>query len=126
MNCLAWNYRGLGNLRTVQELARLVRAKVPFVVFLIETWQDDGPLERLRCQLQFENKFVANSRNKGGGLCLFWKQEVNLRVSSFSPSHIDAIINENQDDAWRLTSFYGAPETQNREESWTLLRRLNS
>jgi hypothetical protein len=98
MNYLAWNCRGLGNLRTVQELARLVRAKDPSVVFLIETWQDDGPLERLRCQLQFENKFVANSRNKGGGLCLFWKQEVNLRVSSFSPSHIDAIINENQDD----------------------------
>uniref|UniRef100_A0A2N9IJ19 Endonuclease/exonuclease/phosphatase domain-containing protein n=1 Tax=Fagus sylvatica TaxID=28930 RepID=A0A2N9IJ19_FAGSY len=83
MNCLAWNCRGLGNPRTVQELARLVRAQDPNVVFLIETWQDDGPLERLRCQLLFENKFVAKSKNK-------------------------------------------APETQNREESWTLLRRLNS
>jgi hypothetical protein len=95
-------------------------------MFLIETWQDDGPLERLRCQLQFENNFVANSRNKGGGLCLFWKKEVNLRVHSFSPSHIDAIINESQFDSWRLTGFYGALETQQREASWALLRRLNS
>ena len=95
-------------------------------MFLIETWQDAGPLERLRCQLLFENKFVANSRNKGGGLCLFWKKEINLKVSSFSPSHIDAIINENQNNVWRLTGFYGAPETRNREESWDLLRRLNS
>uniref|UniRef100_A0A2N9H3A9 Uncharacterized protein n=1 Tax=Fagus sylvatica TaxID=28930 RepID=A0A2N9H3A9_FAGSY len=88
--------------------------------------EDDGPLERLRCQLQFDNKFVACSRNNGGGLCLFWKAAVNLRVQSFSASHIDAIVNENQTDAWRLTGFYGAPETHLREESWTLLRRLSS
>uniref|UniRef100_A0A2N9IMV6 Uncharacterized protein n=1 Tax=Fagus sylvatica TaxID=28930 RepID=A0A2N9IMV6_FAGSY len=110
----------------LQEIARLVRAQDPSVVFLIETWQDDGPLERLRCQLHFENKFVASSRNKGGGLCLFWKAEVKLRMQSFSHSHIDAIVNENQPDAWRLTGFYGALETHLREESWTLLRRLSS
>ena len=126
MNCLAWNCRGLGNPRTVQELARLVRAKNPAVVFLIETWQDEGPLERLRCSLQFANKFVTTSRNKGGGLCLFWKKEINLQVQSFSPSHIDATINETLPEAWRLTGFYGAPETQNREASWNLLRRLKS
>ena len=126
MNVLAWNCRGLRNPRTVQELARLVHAQDPSVVFLIETWQDDGPLERLRCQLQYENKFVASSRNKGGGLCLFWKKEVKLRVHSFSPSHIDSIINENQQDTWRLTGFYGAPETRNREDTWALLRRLSS
>uniref|UniRef100_A0A2N9G7B6 Reverse transcriptase domain-containing protein n=1 Tax=Fagus sylvatica TaxID=28930 RepID=A0A2N9G7B6_FAGSY len=126
MNCLAWNCRGLGNPRTVQEIARLVRAQDPSVVFLIETWQDEGPLERLRCQLQFENKFIAQSRNKGGGLCLLWKKEINLRVYSFSHSHIDAVVNENQPDAWRFTGFYGAPETHNREESWNLLRRLNA
>uniref|UniRef100_A0A2N9I833 Reverse transcriptase domain-containing protein n=1 Tax=Fagus sylvatica TaxID=28930 RepID=A0A2N9I833_FAGSY len=109
MNCLAWNCHGLGNPRTVQEIARLVRAQDPSVVFLIETWQDDGPLERLRCQLQFANKFVVKSRNKGGGLCLLWKNEVKLRVQSFSHSHIDAFVSENQPDAWHLTGFYGAP-----------------
>uniref|UniRef100_A0A2N9GDB5 Reverse transcriptase domain-containing protein n=1 Tax=Fagus sylvatica TaxID=28930 RepID=A0A2N9GDB5_FAGSY len=88
--------------------------------------EDDGPLERLRCQLQFENKFVANSRNKGGGLCLLWKKEIKLRVNSYSHSHIDAIVNENQQDTWRFTGFYGAPETHKRDESWNLLRRLNS
>jgi exonuclease III len=126
MNCLAWNCRGLGNPRTVQEIARLVRAQDPSIVFLIETWQDEGPVERLRCQLQFENKFIANSRNKGGGLCLLWKKEIKLRVISFSPSHIDAIVNENQSDTWRFTGFYRAPETHKREESWNLLQRLNA
>ncbi len=83
-------------------------------------------MERLRCQLQFENKFIAQSRNKGGGLYLLWKKEVKLRVYSFPHSHIDAVVNENQPDAWQFTGFYGAPETHNREESWNLLRRLNA
>ena len=76
MNCLAWNCRGLGNPRTIQELARLVRAQDPSVMFLIETWQDDGPLERLRCQLQFENNFFANNRNKGGGFVSFGRRKL--------------------------------------------------
>ena len=104
----------------------MVCAHDPSIVFLIETWQDEGSLERLRCQLQFDNKFVANSRKKGRGLCLLWKKCVNIRVHSFSPSHIDAIVDENSPNAWRFTGFYGAPEAHNREESWTLLRRLNS
>ncbi len=126
MNCLTWNCRGLGNLRTVQELARLVRAQDPTVVFFIETWQDDGPLERLQCHLQFDHKFVAKSKNKGGGLCMFWKAEVKLKVHSYSHSHIDAIISETESDAWHFIGFYGALETQHCEESWALLQRLNS
>ena len=126
MNCLTWNCRELGNPCTVQELARLVRAQDPTVVFLIETWQEEGPLERLRCFLNFDNKFVVKSRNKGGGLCLLWKGVVNARVQSFSHSHIDVIINETLHDAWRLTGFYGAPDTHRRGESWELLRRLKA
>uniref|UniRef100_A0A2N9GI95 Reverse transcriptase domain-containing protein n=1 Tax=Fagus sylvatica TaxID=28930 RepID=A0A2N9GI95_FAGSY len=66
MNCLAWNCHGLGNPRTVQELARLVRAQDPTVVFLIETWQDEGPLERLRYLLGFmEPQKPVNAKNHG-------------------------------------------------------------
>jgi hypothetical protein len=36
------------------------------------------------------------------------------------------VVDENSENAWRFTGFYGAPETHKREESWTLLRRLNS
>ena len=37
MNCIMWNFRGLGNPRTVQELTELVRNKDPEAVFVIET-----------------------------------------------------------------------------------------
>jgi hypothetical protein len=37
MIILSWNCRGLGNLRTVHYLSRMVREKKPEVVFLMET-----------------------------------------------------------------------------------------
>jgi hypothetical protein len=67
MNCIVWNCCGLGNPRTVQELAQMVRDKDPSAVFLIETWADEPQLELLRIQLHFANKLVVPRRNRGGG-----------------------------------------------------------
>uniref|UniRef100_A0A2N9I518 Reverse transcriptase domain-containing protein n=1 Tax=Fagus sylvatica TaxID=28930 RepID=A0A2N9I518_FAGSY len=50
MNCISWNYRGLRNQGTVQELAQLVREKDFSVLFLSETWMDEDRLEVLRCR----------------------------------------------------------------------------
>jgi hypothetical protein len=125
MNCLSWNCRGLGNPCTVQELTRLVRAKAPSAVFLIETWSNEDYLEILRCNLQFSNKFVVHSNKKGGGLALLWNVDLNVSIKSYSHNHIDAVINEGMSDAWRLTGVYGAPETHNRPKTWDLLRKLD-
>ena len=124
MNCISWNYRGLGNQGTIQELALLVREKDPSALFLSETWMDEDRLKVLRCRFQFKNKFVVKRINKGGGLFLFWKHSINLCISSYSLSHIDTIIDGNTDNPWRFTCFYGAPETHLRENSWNLLRTL--
>ena len=37
MSCLSWNYRGLGNPQTKDELVALIRNKDPKLVFLMET-----------------------------------------------------------------------------------------
>ena len=125
MKCISWNCRGLGNQATIQELANLVRLKDPSVLFLSETWMDEDRLEMLRCRFHFSNKFVVKRINKGGGLVLFWKYDFNLSIRSYSLSHIDSIVDSNSDQRWRLTCFYGAPETHLREHSWNLLRTLN-
>ena len=125
MNCISWNCRGLGNQGTVQELANLVRIKDPYVLFLSETWMDEDRLEVLRCHFHFSNKFVVNRINKVGGLVLFWRHDFNLSICSYSLSHIDTIVDRDSDHPWRLTFFYGAPETHLKERSWDLLRTLN-
>uniref|UniRef100_A0A2N9I5D1 Reverse transcriptase domain-containing protein n=1 Tax=Fagus sylvatica TaxID=28930 RepID=A0A2N9I5D1_FAGSY len=111
---------------TVQELASMVRVKAPSAVFLTETWSNDDYLEKIRCLLHFSSKLVVHSHNKGGGLVLFWNDEFNLTIKSYSPCHIDAIIREGSANAWRLTGVYGAPETHRRDETWALLRHLNT
>nr|POF12077.1 hypothetical protein CFP56_08844 [Quercus suber] len=54
-----------------------------------------------------------------GGLAMLWKEEVQSHVQSFSLSHIDALVDDgNEIGGWRLTGFYGNPETSKRFESW--------
>jgi len=93
MNCLSWNCRGLGNHRRVRELSELVKAKGPKIIFLMETKKKKSYLERLRCRLKFDNLFIVPRRNLSGGLALLWMNDVNLHVRTFSPRHIDAVVN---------------------------------
>ena len=124
MSLLVWNCRGLRNLRTEDQLADLVWPKDPSVVFIAETWTDKARLERVQRKIQFKNMFESPSRDKEGGLALFWKEDFPLDIETFSPNHIDSMINKNQVNEWRFTGFYGEPETQKRTESWAKLQQL--
>lgn len=57
---------------------------------------------------------------------LFWKKDCDILVDTFSPNHIDAIVNKGRDEEWRVTGFYGEPETRNHHVSWATLWRLKS
>ena len=46
-------------------------------------------------------------------------------VDSFSNYHIDAIVHGDAERAWRLTGFYGEPETSRHNEEWNMLRMLS-
>nr|POE64005.1 hypothetical protein CFP56_02038 [Quercus suber] len=68
---------------------------------------------------------VVPSKGRSGGLALLWKRDIRVEVQTFSENHIDAIIVPGRGSPrWRLTGFYGNPETSKREESWSLLTRL--
>ena len=82
-------------------------------------------LERIGRKIQFSNLFVAPRHNTRGGLALYWPEDMNVDVQTFSARHIDAIIELGVNDAWQFTGFYGDPETANRESSWSLLRLLS-
>ncbi len=120
-----WNCRELGIPGTVQELSRLVREKDPLVLFVVESRLDKARLEVLHCQFHFSSKLVVPRREQGEGLVMFWKQEAHVSIKSFSHHHINAIIDEDATNPWRLTGFYGAPETHRHHESWSLLRLLH-
>ena len=126
MSLLCWNCRRLGNQQTENQLANMVWAKDPSVVFLIETWTDEERLNRVQDRLKFKHKFIALRRNKSRGLVIFWKEDFDLTIETFSKNHIDATIKKNQLEEWRLTGFYGEPDTRLRHEAWSKLRNLKS
>ncbi|XP_050259968.1 uncharacterized protein LOC126705053 [Quercus robur] len=126
MSCLAWNCRGLGNLRTGRELVDIIRAKDPSVVFLAETLTDDARLELVQRNIDFDHRWVVPREGRSGGLALFWKSIVNLKVESSHRYFIDATIDKGTEGEWRLIGFYGEPETTRRWEAWDKLRQLNS
>ena len=74
---------------------------------------DEARLKDLLRNLDFGHKHVVSKVSRGKGLALLWKADFDLLVDTSSLNHIDAQINEGNDNTWRFTGFYGVPETHN-------------
>ena len=94
MNALCWNYRGIGNPRTVYTLRDQVRRWTPYLVFLVETKVKQNRMEKIKFSLGFSNGLIVPSRGRNGGLALLWSTLVNLEIKSYSQHHIDPIVTE--------------------------------
>ena len=53
MSCLSWNCRGLGNLRAVHALQRLISSQDPTVVFLCETKSNSRYMDLFAFKVEF-------------------------------------------------------------------------
>ena len=123
---LSLNCRGLGNPQTVNELHDLVRKKEPNIVFLMETRLQVRSLEWLRLRLRMKGCLGVERHGLGGGLALLWDSSVDVHIQSYSDHHINADVFQSDGIHWRITGFYGHPETSLRHRSWMLLRHLRS
>ncbi|XP_072063927.1 uncharacterized protein [Arachis hypogaea] len=63
--------------------------------------------------------------SRAGGLADLWDNFIQINVSFMSLNHIDMEVKaEQSEQIWRVTGFYGNPETTNKHESWNLLNTL--
>ena len=76
----------------------MVWAKDSFVMFIAETWIDKVRLELVQNRLKFRHKFEVPRKDKGGGLVIFWKEDFDLSIETFSKNHIDTT--KNKEDEW--------------------------
>ena len=42
----------------------------------------------------------VSGEGRGGGVVLFWKKDCGISMDTFSPNHIDAIVNKGKDEEW--------------------------
>ena len=128
MTTLAWNCRGLGIPQSVQALKDLVRAEDPMLVFVMKMKASISQMKKHNNKIyRHLQALIVPSDGKNGGLALLWKENVDVRVQSYSHSHIDAIVHDSSvNTTWRATGFYGHPDTAQRSSSWRLLETLNA
>lgn len=76
-------------------------------------------------ELGYTQGLAVSSNGHSGGLALLWKPETMVAIQGFSRWHIDAHITCNKTGiTWRITGFYGHPDTGKREETWSILESL--
>ena len=63
---------------------------------------------------------------RSGGLALFWKPNYKVQLLKFGKTFIDVSVENIEGKQWRVTGFYGFPESSRRRDSWNLLRLLAS
>ena len=98
-------------------LAELVRSRKPSFIFLIETLCSRSKLESIKVQLGYDGLFVVDRMGRSGGLALLWKGTNTVSLLKFSSNFIDAEVEVPELGKWRLTGFYGYPETSRWRES---------
>ncbi|XP_042964610.1 uncharacterized protein LOC122298825 [Carya illinoinensis] len=125
MNLLSWNCRGLGNPRAVRILNMLIKAKLPSLVFLLETKCSKSKVEAVKQLIKFDNCLVVDSVGSSGGLAMMWKNSLEVQLINFTRWHISVMVTDKRHNApWMLTGFYGHPVTSQRKISWNLLGAL--
>jgi hypothetical protein len=125
MMTLGWNSRGLGLPTTVQELVYLVQTYKPSLVFICGTRQRKERVENLRFRIGMKQCLHVKGDGKGGGLALYWTEDVTVDLLSFSNYHIDVHISGGPyDHMWRGTFIYGEPKPTDRHLMWTKLRQI--
>ncbi|CAL1408121.1 unnamed protein product [Linum trigynum] len=126
MKLLSLNCQGLGNPVAVSSFESVIRFHKPQVVFLMETKLSNDKWEKTRYELGFEDGDGVPADGNTGGLCLFWKKEVKIKVKISDKNHMDVKRKEADGDSkWRFIGVYGCPEKENHHLTWDLIRNLH-
>lgn len=89
MKTITWNVRGLEDSRAFKVLCDFLRHENPHVIFLMETKCSATLTNKLKLCLNFHGCFTVDCNGRSGGLCLLWRDSVDVSIRSFSLNHID-------------------------------------
>lgn len=81
-------------------------------------------MELIKRSCGFLNGIDVSVIGSKGGLSLGWKEDVKIQLKSFSNSHIDVEVTNDDSTNWHFTGFYDAPIESRRRDLWNLLRQL--
>ena len=92
MNVMVWNVQGIGNTWTSNALLSHVRKFSQDIVFLLESKLFSNQIPGLARKLGFLNFYGVDRVGFSGGLVLFWKDQIVMKINSTAMFYIDAFI----------------------------------
>ncbi|KAL8536143.1 hypothetical protein ACS0TY_011686 [Phlomoides rotata] len=125
MKYIVWNAQGLGSPHAFWYLQRLIAEFSPDLLFVSESKVPSSVGDKWRMLLNFDYFFGVDPCGRSGGLMLFWLNNINLYLGSYSSGHIDCCIS-GSDFNWYFTSFYGNPASNLCVNSWELICKISS
>jgi hypothetical protein len=108
----------------VQGLWDLHKVEEPDIPFLSETKMLEKEMDHFRWSLDMPNMCVVECKERSGGLALFWRKGVDVRVRWKGKYHIDVDVVESNGVKWRFTGIYGESKAGEKENTWRLLCTL--
>ena len=83
-------------------------------------------MEKVKFKIGLKNGLIVPSVGRSGGLAMLWSRDIIIEVQSYSRNFVEAVVTDPDSGfKWRITGFYGNPETYCRKESWDFLRSLS-
>ena len=127
MSVLAWNCRGVGTPPAIRTLTEEVKNQNPVVVFLSETKANTERMKGFQQKIGLTQGIIVPSDGMSGGLAMLWREGTDIRFKSCSHLHIDVVVHgESKGGPWRISGFYGHPDTSKRQSSWQLIEALHA
>jgi exonuclease III len=131
MKLLSWNCRGLGQSSAVRELKQIILTHKPDIMFLTETKFLTADFKKKANSFGncFSNHFIVDctmsTRNRSGGLAMFWCNNVNITIVGYNNNMIDCyVMSDNNSSNWRATDIYGFPQQDKKVMTCELINNL--
>lgn len=125
---ISWNCLGLGNPRAVRALRRLIYVEVPDVVFIMETRRFSHEMVVMRGMGGLGNLFPVScsgsGRSRAGGVCMFWREGIDVDIASASLNHILCTLKNSKNGmVAQMLAVYGWPDDNNKWRTWEMVKK---